>query len=548
MEMFDGSIFLIEFILAATMQCAYAAPLNVRDQNNITALPGAPFYPVSVQVSATAIAILSAIFVTFTHALLITRSARMTTTSKYPLDIIAKNISTLLTDNWPDEFDLPRPTENDGALPHSALQLFYMGKLVFDHSEKREPRGVLQTSATPDHKFESPQAWLTSGSPLTTSIFQIMVWEWVSMWLNILMIISTLLFNGLLTDTPSVDTWPRMVVVFIYTGAYWIHNYFTWGAFTNFVSNVASGATWSMLNRASFAIVDSKEIHEAGNNDPCIDFRVIEKASTEFTSGIYDVDLATAVQKRQATGNYQPSETNSASSSTPNAQPKEALHSPNELKDAIATVKKVQNKAREEATLAIAKALESVLANVMVMLGINIASGFTVWISGAATDQDSQLGSLTLLATISLGVAAMYNSVVQMNLLNSNYSEIVYLKEILINNQALEHVQKRRQPNYGRIGFLYGPSTPAQLRFWKLLRLVHLRNAAAVFLFGPVYVLLPTKNEHGRDSTSVDFQMIVSVRNSSVVFTTDTTREHKRIGNNNVEAINVGILCASLTA
>jgi hypothetical protein len=38
--------------------------------------------------------------------------------------------------------------------------------------------------------------WLTTGSILTKSIVQICVWEWVSLWMALSMVIATLSYNG----------------------------------------------------------------------------------------------------------------------------------------------------------------------------------------------------------------------------------------------------------------------------------------------------------------------------------------------------------------
>jgi hypothetical protein len=71
------------------------------------------------------------------------------------------------------------------------------------------------------------------------------------------------------------------------------------------------------------------------------------------------------------------------------------------------------------------------------MTGIIISTGCIVWTAALQNNQDNQLGSLALLASLSLGVAAMFTSAVQLNILNSSFRQILLLKEVKINGHAI---------------------------------------------------------------------------------------------------------------
>jgi hypothetical protein len=247
-----------------------------------------------VKAVGTVLAIVSAIITTLTYAILIDAGARMTGTSKLPLVSIASNISTILALSWPETSDsslINSKSNKSQNVKPDAIRLFYVGRM--GDGERRIAKGVLQCEAVPAARVHTSSLWLTGGSPTTTCIVQIFVWEWVIMWLTITMIITTVLFNGFFTDRLGPDSWVRLTVVLMYSAAYCVHVVYVWKAFTDFLTMVSAGSAWSMLNRANFAVVSLMQF-ERRLRHPTeqLDFKIIDKASAEFVPATYSAVLA----------------------------------------------------------------------------------------------------------------------------------------------------------------------------------------------------------------------------------------------------------------
>jgi hypothetical protein len=70
----------------------------------------------------------------------------------------------------------------------------------------------------------------------------------------LIMIIATALFNGFFTNQLSIDSIPRITVVGIYSTAFCVHFWYVWSIGAQFYGDVAAGSTWSLLERARFAV------------------------------------------------------------------------------------------------------------------------------------------------------------------------------------------------------------------------------------------------------------------------------------------------------
>lgn len=127
-----------------------------------------------------------------------------------------------------------------------SIQRFYLGKT--DTDEGTVARGLRDCAAKPDRS----RLWISSGSPLTKSVVQLLVWELVSLWLILTMLFATLLYNGFLTDELSKDSYLCFIVVLIYVLAYLAHFYYVWTTCENFFTSVATG--FSSAQTFPFAI------------------------------------------------------------------------------------------------------------------------------------------------------------------------------------------------------------------------------------------------------------------------------------------------------
>ena len=189
----------------------------------------------SIKMAETALAIFSVTLIIITYSILIQRGSFMSTTAMYPQHSIERNIGSLLSLAWPrrsneaprKKSNLRRNSKASSLLSQpSQVQLFYLGKMNTDNHSGIVAKGRLDYAAKPGRKDSTsyrPRLWLTSGSHLTKNVVQLLVWEWVSLWLIVIMVFATLLYNGFLTNELSADSYPRLVVIMIYALSYFFH-------------------------------------------------------------------------------------------------------------------------------------------------------------------------------------------------------------------------------------------------------------------------------------------------------------------------------------
>jgi hypothetical protein len=254
-------------------------PIGAGDSSNGTT---GPLISEGARGADTILAIFSALLMTVTYAVLIGPGTRLASTSKVPLGPISANIGNLLSRSWPDTSvsslvgSVEKTTQD-----LDAIRLLYVGKM--DEFDRRTARGLEQSKTLPSKRIDSPPMWLTKGSSLTKSMAQLTVWEWVSMWMTLAMVFSTLLFNGFFTNKRNPDSYPRLVVVLIYLVSFCVHAWYVWRVCRNFFTLLGAGATWSLLNKASFASVDLSQLNTGILGGPTPVFRQVGKPAASAT-------------------------------------------------------------------------------------------------------------------------------------------------------------------------------------------------------------------------------------------------------------------------
>jgi hypothetical protein len=521
----------------------------------------------SIKMAETVLAILSVAIVTLVYSILIRRGSLMSTTAMYPRRSIEDNIGKLLSLAWPDsshDTDIPetkvREESNEKSASYTAttktvttntatarnsipdsIKIFYLGRMTTDnHSDRatnRVAKGVLQCATKVAGPRHLSPLWLTSGSPITKDVVQLLVWEWTSSWLMLLMLNATLMYNGFFTNEISIDSYPRLTVTLIYAASYVAHAIYVWNVCSSFLTNVASGAAWSLLERAMFAVGETKKLHrhKAGHS---FEFRSIDKASEQHIPTTFEAkfkhetlmvelrDDAIAPLGRESVD-------------------LEDEEDPRDLRTALATLGAAQKSERNAATDSVRKALERVVSNAMVMMGVTLSTGFSAWTAQQNTENtpnnfDSTLiGSLALLASLSLGAATMFTSALHLSIMDSSYRTILSLKETKINGHAVDHYKKRRAQQVP-LSFISGTVPTSKVRFVDILAVNRWRNFFGVVFLGPAFALLPSNSDHQRTSADVDFDLVTKVRDREMLLTTRPTEQHtKKKDGTNVEAINV---------
>ena len=372
-----------------------------------------PLRPATKGVETT-LAVLSAVLLIITYAALIGPGTRLSSTSKLPLASMEANIGALLSKAWPDtnasvDFGIVgRGNDNSDA-----IRLLYLGKMD-DDGKQKVARGVEQCEAVQGRAIVAPPIWLTTGSSLTKSMVQLAIWEWVSIWMVVAMIACTLAFNGFLSTDRGPDSYPRLVVVMIYASGYCFHAWYVWRTCKNFFTLVGAGSTWSLLNRAGFASVDREQLRNRvldGGPEP--GFKQVGKPASASAYPAFDAYLA----------HENPGGTGRATA--PTARKAEELQRQQQNRGVDDTVND-WHRAEGASTIEAGRtALERVATNAMTIVGIIVTSGFAAWTSNP-TSESSQLGSLALLASLSLGTAAMFSSAVEMSVMETSFRNFLF--------------------------------------------------------------------------------------------------------------------------
>lgn len=514
--------------------------------------------PLSAKLAQASMAVLSVLLVTLVYTVLIRRGSLMATTSLYPRRPIEANIGSLLDAAWPETSSAPC----HGGLD-SMIRLLYIGKMDTDKSPERVAKGRQQCQAAPIGEENRQAVWLTSGSALAKDVVQILIWEWVSLWLVLLMVLCTLLFNGFLNREIHADSYPRLVVTMIYLAGYSVHTCYVWIVCLNFFRVVFGGAAWSLLERAKFVVGRTVHLKQHSPGTP-FQFRSIDKSSDTYVPQVFNAFIGgMPIPSRVLTNETLAKNSLSQVSVQEVGQvsnPTTLQDDPNELRAALATIDSAQKAERVTAMTASGLALDRVIANAMVMMSITLSSGFACWTSTQLSDDSpnntttSQVGSLALLASLSLGGAAMFTSAMHLNIMSSAFRTIVSLKETKINGLAIDHYRKQRsggpvgsaQDELKAVSFTQNTIPLAEITFRDLFVQNRSRGPFGILgflLMGPVYGLLPRAEDHERKSALIDFDFVAGVKNGDVVLTTRGTDKHaKRDEETNLEPINVCFL------
>ncbi|KAJ5623473.1 hypothetical protein N7490_012078 [Penicillium lividum] len=420
--------------------------------------------------------------------------------------------------------------------------------MLDDNSLGRVAKGVMECAAIPEDREEHPTLWLTSGSPLTRCVVQLLIWEWTSLWLMFLMLIGTLLYNGFFTNEETVDSYPRLAVTLIYAVSYLVHFFYIWHICLSFLSNAAAGASWSLLERANFGVIDTKNL-EQGLSSASLDFRGIDKASAEYVP----VHIRAALHHRTRESKLQ---LEKGSISTQHVEEvdngQEGEEKMKQLALALRTISAAQENERTAAKESATSAHDRIASNGLIVMGITVASTFSSWTSYQTTENTpnnfntSTIGSMALLTSLSLGVAALFSSALHLSTMHSSFHTILSLKEIKINGEAVNHCNKRRrqeqeQGQAASLSFTEGTIPVSRIGFFDIVATSRgARNLFKAILFGPAYALLPMNEDHKRMSAETRIDFRIRVRDMTVLLTNRTTNAHmKTKSGDNIEAINV---------
>ncbi|KFG86415.1 hypothetical protein MANI_002389 [Metarhizium anisopliae] len=480
---------------------------------------------ISEKVAETSLAFAGLFIVAMTYIVLTNYAAYLVNTSKLPFVALATNISAILEATWPKSTSRPYKLPCEIKRGHfNAIRLLYLGRMISEPLQHRVAKGMSQCPAKPVEAVPERRCWVTSSSPMMKGVVQVAIWEWVSAWLMELTFFITLIHNGFFSGKEGRDSIPRLAVVVLYFLCFIIHFFYFWSLFLKFLTLVCAGAAWSLLNRALFAVVDRNFLfsHIIDNSEP-LDFWEIEKSSsgTSFEARNYDAALSIHLQ-----------------------QPQQIPQSQTQKDNLAAAQKQVgndQEKLRTDIYSAVDKTLDSVLINIVTMLGICIAQAFSTWTAQPLIDNSStQIGSLALVASALTGIASMFRSVLHMGTATKAFNQLLSLKEIKINRQTIEYVERRPYRNE-IVGFCNGYLQTRRITISDLFRIPSGTAMLLAVLFSPVFSLLPNESENSRRLSS--FELCVQAMGQNVVFTTNRTNRHSVDTNTSQNTNSINVYC-----
>jgi hypothetical protein len=360
------------------------------------------------------------------------------------------------------------------------------------------------------------------GSPAIKNAILLAIWQWVSLWLVAIMVVNTVLYNGFETVEPNSDGWPRIVVVIIYAVIYVLHSIYIWGCFFGAYTFITMSASWTFLSDAGFVVVDrTRHEVECAKGDAMtrsLTVREIDKstAGPEFVPASFPANLYYIGANAAADAD--------AAAVAEAAAEADAAAEAEERRDEKA-IKKVRLKQEAEIKVvesATEAALDRVVFNATILLGISVVTSFSTWTPRQASNSTStQLGSLALLASASSGLAALLSSAYHASHMRSSAEEILRVKEMVINRKAADygHRSQHDQENPAT-----GFTTQNTLERHRVLpwHLLHVRKPYQIIpslFFGPAYILLPTRDEAQLRFGSDQFELNLDCRTHRVVLT-----------------------------
>jgi hypothetical protein len=505
---------------------------------------------ISLKVVVTLLAVLSVIMVTMVYALLIRRGGFMSTTAIFPTKSIKTNIGSLLSTAWPDSTDLGdqtalefssselkvnEPGDRENSF-QNAITLFYLGRMKSDKTQFRVAKGVLQSTALPIGNSKESRLWLTSGSPTTKCTIQLLIWEWISVWLMLLMLATVLAYNGFFTNERNLDSYPRLIIILIYMLAFCIHAFHTWRVSLRFLTKVSAGCSWSLIERGNFAVAETTQLNSHIAGEP-FQFRSIDKASEEHTPRNLIARFKHEIPDEMHSEGIAIATSGSRTSENTD-------ENANDLAAAHKTLLATQITERDIARTSANEALSRVISNAMIIMAITLSCSFCSWTTHQATANtpnnfsSAQIGSLALLGAVSTGSALLFSSALHLSTMEASFHTILCLRELRINGKAIDHHMKRKS-QYKSVAFLDGDIPLSPVRFCDLVSLRKRRYYLSMLLAGPALGLLPDKNDFERRSETAGFDFKIKVRKHFVLLTTRETTEHMIENKETVEAIKI---------
>ncbi|KAI1396651.1 hypothetical protein F4819DRAFT_122054 [Hypoxylon fuscum] len=434
---------------------------------------GASQHPVEVKVTTTIIASLAFALTAGTYAFLVKQSAPLSNQAFIPTNMLEDNISHILEIAWPSD------TRDDAESKFRPLALVFEGAQSRLYASRdipntedwkdtgisgwstlsdltRQIMGYLQFESigSPIEREHSEPYSIPAASPVIKHIVQVLIWEWVGVWLALAMIINTLLFNGFITNDKSADSILRLVLVIIYVVAILLHARYVYSKLYEVLSCLVFQATWLLLMEY-FAFGEGFYYYtwRHRNHSKQMTFNTFE--------GVFlgDIKLKRMVEHIFSMDDNRTIKAidHVTLARVQKANSKDLLEA--EIVGSVDQLRKIFFKEVEDVNDGFLKqikpfldseiklfektaesSLERTLANNAIILGICMSTGLASLTSIQSRDATStQLGSYALLLSVSTGVLALVSSTGHASMLASSAKTLLKLQEHVLEASRQTH-------------------------------------------------------------------------------------------------------------
>lgn len=380
-----------------------------------------------------------------------------------PSKLLAKNVNAILSSVWPSDLDSPthlgdtldqtKGSPFDWVLFYAkrnpTFQYPYQFGIPPAHYEIRGYRESIDTTKDSIHQLE--MFTIKTFSPVMKNLVQIAIWSHVSFWLVLAMLINTLVYNGFLTNDRTSDSGLCLVLVGAYAVANGLYQIFSIPLLYKSFTLAILQATWTIISSGFSILHYSMDSYRDALSAPERRGRVF----TIFNSDLYGTtERADTFQHRSTLGANHDDYQDSAEP-MPEPVPPVRFEMRDNTQRGESKLDKFLKPQREAELKAYEKATESgldrTLANVVLLLGICLATALAPWTSIQATTTTStsaQLGSYALLISVSTGIVGLLTSMTHLTTATESARKLLEYQELAITSHHLLHDTNDTEVNH----------------------------------------------------------------------------------------------------
>lgn len=446
----------------------------------------------------TTLAVLIFLLTAGTYWLLMRYTTTLSNEIILPSELLETNMAAILSSTWPKHCS--------GSLEETTDRyqfpwvLFYMAKADMEALGSYDVKGQIV--------FKPPQqsfmVIVKTFSPVMKSLVQIAIWNSVSVWLVLVMIVNTLVYNGFVSNNITNDSIIRLLLVGVYAIANIGHRYYTTKLLYRNFTFVLFQTCWKIICRGFIFLSHADYQHYTKDYRLYLDQPHTDMSDIVWTSfslelfGTMELSdtyrVLTEADQMGSGGNDKVISAQSADNRRRESHLKARDKTESTFDKFVKPLREAEIKAYEKATDA---ALEKALANVAVLLGICLATALAPWTSTHSIDATgAQLGSYALILSVSTGLLALVGSITQLTNATESARTLLLLLEktieanlipSLIEDAPLD-IRLQDKPAFSLFEGIAGESQLTSSGLWwstgllgKLLRL----------LFGSALMLIP---------------------------------------------------------